>query len=220
MPHHYKAQKSVVGLRPSLLIGLVCALAIFLLVPITQLLREPEKTLSVLEAKEFSPPPPPPLEEPPPPPKPEEEPPPPDFEISPPMPTLEQLELSLNPGIGEDLSFDSSIQFDLSMESADELSRLFGFDELDEVPRLVRQGRPKVQQSAEFQRLIRRGGAKEVILEVAVSPQGVVTVQNVLSSTHEALIPAAKQAAEGSRFSAPTCNGQAVRASYVWPLKF
>lgn len=221
MPHLYKAGKGCVGLPISLSIGLVCALLIFLLVPITQFMREPQKTVNVIEVNDVAPPPPPPpLEEPPPSSEVEREKPPPDLKSPPPMPTLEQLELSLNPGVGGDLSFDSSIQFDLSMESVDELSRLFGFDELDEVPRLVRQGRPKMQQSAEFQRLVRRKGAKEVVLEVAVSPRGVVSVQGVRSATHEALIPAAKQAAESSRFSAPMRNGQAVRARYIWPLSF
>lgn len=222
MPYNYKAQGSGVGLWTSLSLGLTCALMIFLLVPMTQLLRDTDKAATIIEAVEVAPPPPPPppMEEPPPPPKAEDETPPPEFEVAPPMPSLEQLELSLNPGLGGDLSFDSSLQLDLSTESVEAMSRLFGFDELDEVPRLVRQGRPKVQQSAEFQRLIRRQGTKQVVLEVTLSPQGVVTVQNVRSATHEALIPAAKQAAESSRFSAPTRNGRAVRARYVWPLSF
>lgn len=221
MPPSYQLSDTKSSLKQSLLIGLVCSVLIFLLVPMTQLLRQPEKPDIVIDSIERAPPPPPPpIVDEPPVTEEEEIPPPPEFNLPPPKPTLEQLELSLNPGLGGDLSFDSRIDLNFETESTEELSRLFGFDELDEVPRLVRQGRPKQQQSAEFQRLMRRPGRKEVVLEVAVSAQGIVSVRGVQSATHEALIPAAKQAAESSRFSEPMRNGKSVGAQYIWPLSF
>jgi len=221
MSRIFKTPRKGISSAQSLGGGLFCAACIFLLVPITQLLKKPEKSAQVIELIERAPPPPPPpiLEEPPPTAE-EEVPPPPEFKVPPPKPTLEQLELSLNPGIGKDLSFDSQIKIDFEGDSTAELSRFFDFDELDEVPRLVGQGRPRTQQSAEYLRVMRRRGEKQVILEVAVSSQGLVTVRGVRSATHHALIPAAKQVAESSRFSVPTRNGKAVGATYTWPLRF
>jgi periplasmic protein TonB len=221
MPQLYKLPKDSLGLSWCVGLGVICAGLVFLLVPMTQLLRTPTKTVVEIESIDLAPPPPPrPLEEQVKPEPDEPDPPLPELDMPPPKPSLEQLELSLNPGLGGDLSFDAQIHLTVSTESADELSKLFGFNELDEVPRLVQQGRPKMQQSAEFQRLMRKAGEKQVVLEVALSPQGVVTVQRVQSATHEALIPAATQAAESSRFSPPMRNGQAVRARYTWPLSF
>ncbi|MGJ8653932.1 MAG: TonB family protein [Opitutaceae bacterium] len=217
----YKAPSPGLGSKSTLLIGVVCAILVFLLVPIAQLFKESSVSVDSIEAVEFAPVPPPQVIEELVDPVVEEEPPPPlDLNKPPPMPTLEMLELSLNPGLGGDLSLDSSIDFDIATETVEQMSQLFGFDELDQIPRLMRQGRPKMQQSAEFQRLMRRQADRQVVLEVTLNEQGVVEVQNVQSATHEALIPAAKQAAEGSRFSPPMRNGQAVRARYTWPLSF
>lgn len=217
----YKTPSPGIGSKGTLLIGIVCAMMVFLLVPIAQLFKETPETVDSIESVEFAPVPPPEVIEELVDPVVEEEPPPPlDLNTPPPMPTLEMLELSLNPGLGGDLSLDSSIDFDIATETVDELSQLFGFDELDQIPKLMRQGRPKMQQSAEFQRLMRRQADRKVVLEVTLSEQGVVKVQNVQSATHEALIPAATQAAEGSRFSPPKRNGKPVRARYTWPLSF
>lgn len=217
----YKAPSPGLGSKGALLIGMVCAIMVFLLVPIAQLFKEATVSVDSIEEVVYAPVPPPEIIEDLVDPVVDEEPPPPlDLNTPPPMPTLEMLELSLNPGLGGDLSLDSSIDFDIATETVEELSQLFGFDELDQIPKLVRQGRPKMQQSAEFQRLMRRQGDKKVVLEVTLNEQGVVHVQNVQSATHEALIPAARQAAEGSRFSPPKRNGKAVRARYTWPLNF
>ncbi|MGJ8638726.1 MAG: energy transducer TonB [Opitutaceae bacterium] len=221
MPYIDKSHRPKLGSKAAIGFGLAVALGIFLLVPISQLLDTPERDTLVIESIEMAPPPPPPPpEDPPPPPKPEEEPPPIELKVPPPQLSLEQLELSLNTGTGGDLSFDSSMLFDVATESADELSKLFGFDELDEVPRLVRRGRPREQQSSEFQRLMRRRDTKQVVLEVALDHQGSIDVLNVRSASHEALVPAARQAAESSKFSPPTRNGRSVRARYVWTLNF
>ncbi len=221
MSHLYTRPKEGSGYGLSILLGLICAGFIFLLVPITQLMQKPKKAVNPIEVMELAaPPPPPPLEEPPPPPADQEETPPPELQRPPPMPTLEQLELSINPGMGGDFSIDSHFDLNLSTESAEELIKLFGFDELDEIPRLIRQGSPNMQQSAEYQRLMRRAGRKQVVLLVTLSERGVISVQEVISATHNELIPAARQAAESSRFSPPMRNGIPVRARYTWPLTF
>ncbi|MGJ8650459.1 MAG: energy transducer TonB [Opitutaceae bacterium] len=221
MSQLYKPPSPNRGFGFSLLIGLLCAGLLFMLVPLTQLFQSPLKTVEIFEVVEVAaPPPPPPPEAPDVPPPDEQEEPPPELNTPPPMPSLEQLELSLNPGTGGDINIDGSFQFDLTTESTEEMIRLFGFDELDEIPRLVREGRPKSQQSAEFQRLMRRQGTKQVILLVALDERGATSVVEVVNYTHAALIPAAKQAAEASRFSPPMRNGVPVRAKYTWPLSF
>lgn len=221
MSQLYKPPSPSRGFGLSILLGLFCAGLLLMLVPLTQIFQTPQKTVEIIEAIEVAaPPPPPPPETPDVPPPAEQEEPPPELNMPPPMPSLEQLELSLNPGTGGDLRIDNAFQFDLSTESAEEMIRLFGFDELDEIPRLVREGRPNSQQSAEFQRLMRRQGTKQVILLVALDERGVISVVDVVNYTHAALIPAAKQAAESSRFSPPMRNGVPVRAKYTWPLSF
>jgi hypothetical protein len=221
MPAAYRSFDTGSRFKQSLFIGVVCSLLIFLLVPITQLLRQPEKPDAVIESIERAPPPPPPpIEEEPEVPEVEEAPPPPELNLPPPSLTLEQLELSLNPGIGGDLTFDSRLNFDFEAESVEELSRMFGFEELDQIPHMVRTGRPSSQQSMEYRRLMRRDVKKTVVLDVVVSPQGIVSVRGVQSATHEALVPAAKQAAESSRFSEPTRNGKTVSAKYSWAISF
>jgi TonB family protein len=62
--------------------------------------------------------------------------------------------------------------------------------------------------------------AKQVTLVVMVDTTGAVRVTQVLSYSHEALIAAAKQAAERSSFSPPLRNGQPVQAKYTWQLTF
>ena len=47
------------------------------------------------------------------------------------MPTLEQMELILNPGTGADLSLELGLDLNFQTESADQLIDLFGFDQLD-----------------------------------------------------------------------------------------
>ncbi|MDP4643272.1 MAG: energy transducer TonB [Opitutales bacterium] len=221
MSQLYKPPSPNRGFGFSLLLGLFCAGLLFMLVSWAQLFQSPQKTEEFFEAIEVAtPPPPPPPEVPDVPPPDEQEEPPPELNTPPPMPSLEQLELSLNPGTGGDIHIDGSLQFDLTTESAEEMIRLFGFDELDEIPRLVREGRPNSQQSAEFQRVMRRQGPKQVILLVVLDERGAISVVDVVSYTHAALIPSAKQAAESSRFSPPMRNGVPVRAKYTWPLSF
>ncbi len=216
----YKAPKSSLSTQMCVSIGIVCAVLLFLLVPLTQLFKNVERSPVAVERIEMAPPaPPPPIEDLTPPPKPKEEPPPPEFVRPIAKPSLEQLELSLSPGLGGDLSLDTSLNLNLSTETTDELSRIFDFAELDEIPRLVRQGQPKLQQSIGYQRLLRKPVEKRVVLNVLVSESGSVTVKSVESATHEELVPAATQVAEGSRFTVPLRDGKPVSAIYPWPIE-
>lgn len=209
------SQNTSSGTWRSLLLGSAVAFFIMLLVPLTQIMQPVRSSVESIEAVELaSPPPPPALEDPPPPPPPKEEPPPPELKTPPPMPTLDQLEVSLNPGTGGDLSLGLTLGFDFSTESADQLEQLFGFGELDEVPRLVREGRFRYPPNAP-----RGRGEAFVRVLVHVKKDGRVAVQRVIDFSHQELIDAARRMAEDSRFSAPMRNGQPVLSKYEWTLR-
>lgn len=200
----------------SLLLGCAVALVILLLVPLTQIMQAERAAVQPIEAVELAaPPPPPPLDEPPPPPPKQEEDPPPELKTPPPMPSLEQLEVALNPGTG-DLSIGSGLgmAIDFKTESVDQLEKLFGFGELDEVPRLVREGRFRYPPNSP-----RGRGEGFVRLLVYVEADGRISVQKVVDYSHIEFVDAAKRMAEGSRFSPPMHQGQAVRSKYEWPIR-
>lgn len=201
----------------SLAIGLVVALFIFLLVPLTQMFESSSREGSVLEVVEVSVAPPPPTLPPVdlPPPAEEAEPPPPELETPPSMPTLEQMELVLNPGTGGDQSLELGLDLNLQTESAQQLIDLFGFDELDQVPHVTRRGRIKYPSALQRRRV---GGYVELLIFIDVS--GRVEVQEVLSYSHREFIAPAKAGAAATRFSPPVRNGQPVRAKYSWKIEF
>ncbi len=196
--------------------GILAAGLLFLLIPMTQMFTRNERTVNAIEESNLSapPPPPPPSESPPPPPRAEETPPP-ELKLEPPLPNLEQLELSLNPGIGGEITIGVGLDLDLKTESAEQMMEIFGFDELDEVPHLTRGLRinypPQLQRS---------GISGYVQLLVLIDESGRVEVDKVLSYSHAQFIEAAKRGVESARFSVPTRQGQAVRASYSWKIEF
>ncbi|MGZ0657118.1 energy transducer TonB [Coraliomargarita sp. W4R72] len=215
MPTLLPPQNKSSGKGLSLLLGCGVALFIMLLVPLTQLTQPQRERVELIEAVELSAPPPPPvLEEPPLPPQVQRETPPPELEVPLQMPTLEQLEVALNPGTGGDMSLDIGIGIDFSTESAGQLEKLFGFGELDEVPRLVREGRFRYPANSP-----RGRGEAFVNLLIYVEVDGRISVQRVVDYSHKEFIEAAKRMAEGSRFSPPQHNGQAVRSQYEWPIR-
>jgi len=216
MPTLLPPQNSSSGKWSSLLLGCGVALFIMLLVPLTQLMQPERSRVELIESVDLAaPPPPPPPEEPPPPPPEPEEPPPPELKTPPPMPSLEQLELSLNPGTGDlSIGVGLGMDVDFSTESMDQLEQLFGFGELDEIPRLVREGRFSYPPNSP-----RGRGEAFVRLLVYVEKDGRVLVQQVVDYSHQVFVEAATRMAEGSRFSPPMRKGQAVRSKYVWPIR-
>ena len=210
------SQNTASGKWPSLLLGCAMALIILMLVPLTQIMQPERARPQQVEAVDLAAPaPPPPLEDPPPPPPEEKEPPPPELRTPPPMPTLEQLEVSLNPGTG-DLSIGRGLGMavDFSTESLDQMEQLFGFGELDEIPRLVREGRFRYPPNSP-----RGRGEAFVRLLVYVEKDGRVSVQKVIDFSHREFIDAATRMAQDSRFSSPTRRGEAVRSKYEWPIR-
>ena len=197
------------------MLGCGVALFIMLLVPLTQFMEPARDRVEMIESIEMaSPPPPPPPEEPPPPPKPEEETPP-ELDQPPPMPTLEQLEVSLNPGTGGPLSLGIAIGFDFSTESMEQLEEIFGFGELDELPRLLNENLPFRYPS----NAPRGRGNAFVDLLIIIDRDGRVRVEDVYDFSHRELLQSARQHVERFRFSTPIRKGKPVSAKYRWRLE-
>ena len=216
MPEPFPVTSTSTGRKLSVLLGVAAAFGILLLVPLTQIFQPAERKVEAIEAIDLAPPPPPPIPDTPPPPPEPEEPPPPELDTPPPMPSLEQLEIALEPGTGRNLGLDMGLGIDLTAgtESFDQLERLFGFGELDEVPRLVREGRFRYPPNSP-----RGRGEAFVRLLVYVEKDGRVAVQEVIDFSHREFVDAATRMAEGSRFSPPTRNGEPVRSKYEWPIR-
>jgi protein TonB len=90
----------------------------------------------------------------------------------------------------------------------------YNSNELDGIPRLLRQG------SFVFPSSLARQGISSgtVVLEVELSTAGAVSVRRVVSSTHPDFVAPARRVAAGSRFTAPKRKGQPVKAIMTWPL--
>lgn len=86
--------------------------------------------------------------------------------------------------------------------------------ELDARPRLV--NRP----AATYPTAMLRKGVREgkVVLEVAISSSGRVTVRRVVASSHPEFSKMAKSFASRARFTVPKKDGRPVTAIYQWPL--
>ncbi len=90
----------------------------------------------------------------------------------------------------------------------------YSISELDSKPRLIRHG------SASFPSSLARRGVTSgtVTFEVELSTNGGVSVRRVLSTTHQELVSPARRIARSARFTAPTRNGQPVKAVMRWPI--
>lgn len=214
MTRLYQKSNNSLSTGAALGFGLFAALSLFLLVPITQLFEPELNRVNVIEAVEVAPLPPPPVPEMEPPSPPEaEKAAPPKLQSKPPRPTLEQLEVSLNPGLGGDLTIGVGLDLNFQIESAEQMIDLFGFDELDAMPRIIR------ERGIIYPRNYRASrGVAHAKLLITVDSDGSVRVDAVLQSTHPELNAAMIAMAKGTRFSNPLKNGQPVRATYEWPL--
>jgi protein TonB len=88
----------------------------------------------------------------------------------------------------------------------------YSLGELDGQPRLLR------NPSVVFPRGIKDADSGHVVVQVAILPSGRSEFIAVVSSTHDELIPLAQRIANGSRFTPPTRQGEAVKAIMTWPI--
>lgn len=191
-------------------------LAIYVLLPFTQLISGPPK--NVIEFREFDisqppPPSPPDMEEPP---EPEvEEEPPPELREPPPPLDLAQLEMAMNPGIGDAQAAGLGLGGFESQPNALADLQLFDVKDLDERPKPIRQ--VKMIPPTAFKKERRSGLVR---LEVMIDEKGATKVLKVVESSDRALEDSAISTAEQWIWTPPKKNGEPVKARYVFPIGF
>lgn len=203
---------------PALLLGLGLACLLVSLVPFLQHTL-PLREYSVLEIQSIESNSPPPL-------PPEkfgdsptnlEEEPPPSLEMNRPPTShsvLKSLKPDLRPRSKDRIKIDMSPHLNIQAEIMGDWEELLKIEDLDEIPRLVKEGPFRYPANAPHAR-----GEAFVRLLVLIEPDGSILVQNVVDYSHKEFIEPACRMAEGSRFSPPLKNGLTVRSSYEWPIR-
>ncbi len=196
-------------------------LAIFLILPMLQAIGGPAaRDLMVREVEVAEPPPPPPpVEEA----LREEEPPPQEppqlAEQAPPL-DLAQLELALNPALGESATGDFAVKLITQMTQGGDggeagVDRIFSLAELDQRPRVIFQTPPSYP--PELRRGRRQGSVHVVFL---VDRQGKVVSPRVERSSDPAFEKVALEAVRQWRFEPGTRKGEKVQFKMRVPISF
>jgi protein TonB len=205
-----------------LLAGLSAAaitLLLFLVIPFLQTIgadRRDDSLVRGFDTAQLEPPPPPPPE-----PEPEQEeepPPPPKLQTEAPPLDLSQIELALNPGVGEGLFGDFSVDLGGSLGeqvAGEDLNRIFSLAELDQKPRVVFQRMPRYPME-----LRRQGRAGTVYVIFQVDTEGRVQRPRVQKSTDPAFEKPALEAVRQWKFEPGTRNGQKVPFKMRVPITF
>jgi protein TonB len=200
------------------LLAVAATLALFLVLPLMQSIRDPIPK-DLLYVQEVStqlppPPPPPPEEEPEEEEKPDE---PPKLDQQAPPLDLSQIELALNPGVGEGLFGDFAVKlFDQVGEGgSEELDRVFSLAELDQRPRVIFQRVPKYP--PELRRSNRQG---TVYVIFVVDKNGRVTNPKIEKASDTAFERPALEAVKQWRFEPGTRNGEKVSFKMRIPITF
>ena len=204
--------------KPTSLMALIGAIALastlFLIIPLTQLLGDLNSNIiTYREILTIKPPPPlvPPSIQP-------EELPKEDLpKLEPEIEelTLNQLELSLNPGIGDALAMGIRMQkFETELDAIEAIRKVFTFADLPQPPHII--NTPRIT----FPRELIQRGIKEgkVVLLIEIDERGKAKVLSVLSSTHSRLEPVAKGIAKRALFTIPEVDGTPVKVQGEWPL--
>lgn len=197
-------------LRAFTALGLTAGLLLFLVgMRLTRTSPSPEvtlRTLSTISPVSLPAPPPPPAAETPPP---------------PPPPDLPRLEIQLDPvapPVKASLVRDVELRLNPSdfapVQDAPLAQMVFSAADLDTMPKLV--NRPSIVFPAD----LKAKGVKQVkvVLDVNLSPGGIVTVRRVLESPSDDFTAVARSYATKARFTPPKKDGRSVQASFRWPL--
>lgn len=201
--------------------ALAFSTACFLVLPLMQAIAEPVDSDTLVRGVDTAdlPPPPPPPEEPPPEQEPEQEPPPELDQEAPPL-DLSQLELALNPGLGEGWGGDFEVKLGaLAGDGVDggagrDVDALFSVADLDSKPRVVHQPGPAL--TAEM----RRKAPGTVYVIFSVGQDGRVSDPVVQKSSDPVFEKAALNAVKQWKFEPGKKNGQPVRFRMRVPITF
>jgi protein TonB len=194
-------------------------LSIFLVLPILQAIsanRDADLEVQGLNMAELPPPPPPPPEEE----KPDDEKPPepsPELTENAPPLDLSQLELALNPTVGEGLFGDFTVKLvnQLVDGNGSGLDEIFSLSDLDQKPRPIFQRPPSYPQELRKQK---RQGTVYVLF--TVDRQGRVTDAKVDKSTDPAFEQPALEAVKQWKFEPGTRKGEPVQFRMRIPITF
>ena len=191
------------------------ATVLFLIIPMTQMLDSPERAgiiLHEMNLAELAPPRPQltrdPIE-------PKKEVRLPELQESFQQLNLNELELSLNPGIGDALAMGvGSVSLEEQVDVLEQIQQVFQFSDLESIPSMIASPRFDYPQS-----LIRRGIRKGTVdLLIRIDQKGNANVLQVLSSPHNELTRVAKRLVERSRFTTPEIDGVPVTVDGNLPL--
>ena len=206
------------GMPKVVLAAVAVTTAIFLLIPFTQLLESVGKKDSLVVQVDIAPPPPPP---PPEPPEQEdeeiEEPPPPPPPPPPPQLSLSQLDLALDPGIGDAMSAAFGLGgFNTRPDAMAEMKEFFNVNELDEKPRMIIFVKPEKP----FQmRQDRIAGYTRVRFQVDENGN-MIRIVRFTETTHAVLKDSVRAVFKKWKMTEPKKNGQRVKAVVELPIKF
>lgn len=202
-------------LAASLVLGAGFSFLLFLLMALAQMLGEavvPESEI-IEQLVAYTPPEIEEIEEEAPPP-PEEEEPPPELETAPPMLSLAQLDIALNPGTGGSLAGDFQMPTIQTSAAALGTEDFVDFSELDQTPRPVAGGRclklPR--------RLMRKAARGTVNLLLTIDTSGRVLDASIASSNVPDFNNFYVGAVKKCTFSPPTRQGEPVQVRGNFPI--
>ncbi len=129
--------------------------------------------------------------------------------------TLSQLELSLNPGIGDAIKIGvKGSGFKTDFNAVSNIQEMFTFADLQQTPTIVNQ--PRIQFPS---KLVRRGIKKgRVVAKIEINEKGRAAILKIISSTSPELIPSAKSVIRQARFTPPKVNGKPATVQGDWPI--
>lgn len=193
--------------------ALVLGILIFLLIPMAQRSNNQVDILDYREIIRVQPPAPvaPPNAVKPP----EKKPPKPKFKKQFDSLDLNQLELSLNPGISGALAVGiTNSGFETEIDAIGEIQEIFTFDDLAQTPGII--NRPRIQFPRE---LIRRGILEgRVVALIEIDEKGRANIIEILSSSHPQLVEPARDVIRQAQFTKPLVNGVAQKVRGEWPI--
>ena len=196
--------------------GLLAALALFMVLPVLQVITKPpskDLTIRSVDVANVPPPPPPPMEEEKEP-EPEEEPPPPPAVDAQPL-DLSQLELALNPGDGGFGGGDFAINLGAMAGNSEEVDAIFSLSDLDQKPRVVYQPAPVYPAE-----LARKSMEGTVYILFVVDKTGRPRDLKIQKTTHPAFNEPALKAVKQWKFEPGKRKGQPVQFRMRVPITF
>lgn len=197
-------------------LGFLSALALFVMIPLIQVISTgPKDPARLAEMMMFIPPPPAMEVEAPPPPKAEQKRDELEMDKEPPKLSLDQLEMALNPGFSSDSMAGFSMDLGLDDLMTDVTEMIFEIEDVEEKPRPIRQIEPIYP--AELKR--RKIGGR-VDIEFIVDQQGNVLNPRVTRTDHPDFDRPALDAIRRWKFTPGKQGGEAVKVRVRAPLVF